>query len=80
MRNNENLMHFSPTAEQYEKFKKFNSMTDEEQDKACIHYDDCKICPMAIHQYLLSYTKHTCVLGMTKKQFEIALDNADCDF
>jgi hypothetical protein len=76
----ENLIHYKPTKEQYAKFDRINSKTDEEQDKECLYFNDCSICPFAIHQYLYSTTKHTCVQGMSKRQFEIAMDNADCEF
>lgn len=45
-----------------------------------IKVDDCTICEMAIHQHLLSCTKHTCVQGMSEKEFRSAMDNADCWF
>lgn len=77
---NENLTHYEPTEEQYAKFERINNKTEEQQDDYCYFYDDCSICPCAIHQHLYSTVKHTCVQGMTKKQFEIAMDNADCDF
>ena len=76
----ENLRHYKPTKQQYLKFEKINNKTEEEQDIDCLFYNDCSICPYAIHQYLYSTTKHTCVQGMTKKKFEIAMDNADCEF
>ena len=76
----ENLQHYIPTEQQYLKFKRINNKTEEKQDKECLFYNDCSICPYAIHQHLYSTTKHTCVQGMTKKQFEIAMDNADCEF
>lgn len=78
--NNENLVHYEPTPEQWQKFKRINDMTEDEQDKKCIAFDDCRICDMAIHQQLLSCTKHICVQGMTERQFSVAMDNADCDF
>ncbi len=77
---NENLEHYKPTQSQYEKFERINAKTEKKQDEDCIYYNDCSICPYAIHQHLYSTVKNTCVQGMTKRQFEIAMDNADCEF
>lgn len=76
----ENLDHYKPSDEEYEKFKQINSMTDEQWEHECVKINDCSICHMAIHQYLISTTKNTCVYGMTREQFETAMDNADCSF
>lgn len=77
---NENLTHREPTQYQYEKFDRIKAKTEEQQEEDCIYYNDCSICPYAIHQELYSTTKHTCVQGMTRRQFEVAMNNADCDF
>jgi len=76
----ENLTHYEPDEKDWEKFRRISSLSEEEQDEKCLFYNDCSICPMAIHQALLSTTKHTCVQGMTKEQFKIAMDNADVSF
>lgn len=77
----ENLDHFEPTEYQYRKFEEINKLSDEEWEERCVMlYDDCSICPMAIHQYLITTDKHTCVYGITKEKFEALLDNADCSF
>lgn len=78
--NRENLTHYEPDEKDWEKFRRINSLSEEEQDKKCLFYNDCSICPMAIHQTLLSTTKHTCVQGMSEKQFKTAMDNADVTF
>lgn len=78
--NIENLIHYEPSPEQWQKYKRISAMSEEEQDKRCIEINDCSICNMAIHQHLISCAKHTCVQGMTEKQFASAMDNADCDF
>lgn len=80
MKSFENLEHFTPTEQQYEKFNQINGMSDDEQEERCAYVNDCSICDMAIHQHLITTTKHTCVYGMATKQFESAMDNADCDF
>ena len=76
----ENLFHYQPSDEEYEKFERINSMTDEQWEHECTSTNDCSICRMAIHQYLTFTTKHTCVYGMTRERFESAMDNADCSF
>lgn len=76
----ENLKHIKPTEYQYKKFERINAKTEKEKDEDCIYYNDCSICPYAIHQELYSTMKHTCVQDMTRLQFEVAMDNADCYF
>lgn len=76
----ENLTHYEPDEKDWEKFREINSLSEEEQDRKCLFYNDCSICPMAIHQVLLTTTKHTCVQGMSEKKFKTAMDNADVSF
>lgn len=76
----ENLEHFAPSEEQYKKFEEINSLSEERWEVRCVWCNDCALCYMAIHQTLLSTTTHTCVYGMSKKEFEMHMDNADCDF
>ena len=80
MANSENLSHYFPDTRQYEKFDSINSMSDEQWTEKCVICNDCSICDMAIHQFLLSTDKHICVYGMSKEKFETAMDNADCSF
>ena len=61
-------------------FNYINAQSEENHDKQCIYYDDCSICPMAIHQFLLTTTKHTCVRDMSEKEFRIRMVDADCCF
>ena len=76
----ENLTFYTPDTQQYKKFDRINSMSDEQWERRCVACNDCSICDMAIHQYLLSVEKHICVYGISKEQFEIAMSNADCSF
>ena len=76
----ENLRHFEPSEEEYRKFEQINAMSEEQWERRCVYCDDCSICDMAIHQQLYSTTKHTCVYGMSKKEFETHMDNADVYF
>ena len=73
----ENLKHYTPDEDDFEKFERINNMTEEQWEKRCILTNDCSICDMAIHQQLYTTTKHTCVYGMKKEQFEAAMDCAD---
>ena len=66
----ENLIFHKPTEAQWDKFRRINRK----------YYDDCRICPMAIHQFLFSTERHICVLGMSEKEFEIAMSSADISF
>ena len=78
--NQENLTFYEPTAEQLSKFAEINAMPHEDWEKRCIYYDDCSICPIAIHQYLLSTTKHRCTYGMSEMEFQLIMSCADCDY
>ena len=76
----ENLTHFEPSEEEYRKFEQINALSEEQWERRCVYCNDCSICDMAIHQHLYSTTKHTCVYGMSKKEFEAHMDNADVSF
>ena len=76
----ENLTFYTPDTKQYEKFNRINSMTDEQWELKCIACNDCSICNMAIHEFLISTEKHICVYGMSKEQFEAIMSDADSSF
>lgn len=76
----ENLKFYVPDSGQYEKFNRINSMSDEQWEIKCVFCNDCSICDMAIHQYLLSTEKHICVYGLSKERFENIMCDADCSF
>lgn len=76
----ENLNFYEPDEWQLHKFRVINSKSEEEHDRICVSYDDCSICPMAIHQHLITTTKHTCVYGMSEKDFRTRMSDADCSF
>lgn len=76
----ENFNYFEPTEEQLRKFHEINSKTSKEFDKECSYYNDCSICPFAIHQQLFITTKNTCVYGLTEEKFRIKMMDADCEF
>lgn len=76
----ENLEFHKPTEAQWGKFRRINSKTKEQQDDDCYYFDDCRICPYAIHQFLLSTTTHICVQGMSEERFKIAMSSADINF
>lgn len=76
----ENMTHYAPDSGQYEKFEEINNLQEEAWERRCCLVNDCSICDMAIHHFLFSTTKHTCVYGMTKAEFECHMDNADVTF
>lgn len=76
----ENLNFYEPDEHQLHKFRVINSRSAEDHDLSCVHYDDCSICPMAIHQHLLTVTRHTCVYGMSESEFLVRMQDADCNF
>ena len=76
----ENFSHFYPSEKEWEKYEKINSMAEKDWERECVYYDDCSICPMAIHTELISTTKHVCVRGMTKERFLSSMDSADAIF
>lgn len=76
----ENLTIHEPEWYHLEKFHDINSMPDRIWEQHCVHYDDCSICPMAIHQYLLSTMKHTCTRGISEEKFRALMSDADCEY
>ena len=76
----ENLTFYTPSSEQYDKYNEIQNLSDDKWELECVSCNDCSICHMAIHQFLLSCEKHVCVRNMTKEQFEIAMSNADIEF
>ena len=76
----ENLVFYEPSEHQLMKFYRINSLSDEDWELRCVSCDDCSICHMAIHQYLLSTTKHTCTYGISDKDFRLLMSSADCSY
>jgi hypothetical protein len=78
--NQENLTYHEPEWYHLEKFYDINAMPSETWEQHCVHYNDCSICPMAIHQHLLSTTKHHCTRGLSEMEFRIIMSSADCEY
>ena len=76
----ENLTYYEPTEEQLAKFHYLNSMSEVEFGSRCEYWNDCSICPIAIHQWLISTEKHTCTYGITEEKFRILMADADCEY
>ena len=74
----ENLTFYEPDDAQLAKFRRINALSDEDWELRCIPYNDCSICPMAIHQWLLSTETHHCTYGISEKEFKILMSSADC--
>ena len=80
MVNCENLTVYTPDTSDYRKFDIINSMSHEQWERRCVACNDCSVCDMAIHQYLLSTYRHVCVYGMSKERFEAEMSSSDCTF
>jgi len=76
----ENLTFYEPSACQLSKFHHINSWSEEDWELRCISYDDCSICPIAIHQWLLSTVAHHCTYGMNEEKFRLIMMDADCEY
>lgn len=76
----EDLEHYEPDETQLNKFNKINALSDEKWEEECHFYNDCSICPMAIHHFLLSTTKHTCVYGISEEKFKAEMNASDVIF
>lgn len=74
----ENLIFYEPTEAQLQKFRDINASPN--WPEQCVYYDDCTVCPMAIHQYLLSTTKHICTYGISEEKFRLLMSDADCEY
>lgn len=74
----ENFTFYEPNEQQLHKFHQINARNEEEHYQRCLYYDDCSICPMAIHQQLYTTTRHTCTYGMSEKEFRKCMTDADC--
>lgn len=66
-----------PTAEQITKFYETNSMDEPVFNRRCASYNNCALCPMAIHQ---SVTKNHCTYGMSEMEFRLLMSSADCEY
>ena len=76
----ENLIFYEPTAAQLDKFNRINALSEKDWELRCVSCDDCSICNMAIHQYLLSRTKNICTYGLSEMEFRLLMTSADCDY
>ena len=77
---NENLTFYEPDEYQLAKFHRINSLSEDDWELRCVSWSDCSICPMAIHQYLLSTTTHHCTYGISEKEFRTLMSSADCEY
>lgn len=66
-----------PTEQQLAKFAEINAMSDPAFDRRCASYNNCALCPMAIHQ---SVTKSRCTYGMSEMEFQLLMSSAECDY
>ena len=78
--NQENLTMHEPTEQQLAKFNEINALSEASFERRCADYNNCSICPIAIHQYLVSTTKHRCTYGLSEMEFRLLMSSADCDY
>lgn len=46
-------------------------------ENICIKYNDCKICPLALHKDLLSTIKTICSQNLSKEKIEYLIEYED---
>lgn len=66
-----------PTEQQLSKFIEVNALSEETFNRRCASYNNCAICPMAIH---LSFTKSRCTYGLSEMEFQLLMMSSDCDY
>ena len=76
----ENLTYYEPTEAQLTKFRHIKEAPEWLLNAACVGCNDCSICPMAIHKWLISTEKHICTRGVTEEKFRILMSDADCEY
>lgn len=76
----ENLNFYEPTEAQLEKFRRINETPEWVHSVICANYNNCAECNAAIHQWLISTTKHTCTYGMDEEKFRLIMMDADCEY
>lgn len=76
----ENLTFYEPDEHQLSRFHRINSLSYEDWQLRCVSCNDCSICHMAIHQYLISTEKHICTYGISEKKFRLLMSSADCAY
>lgn len=43
--------------------------SEEQKDRICHEYNDCSVCPLAVHKPLFSTAKHICARDFTKEEY-----------
>lgn len=76
----ENLTFYEPTEEQLAKFRRVNSLEETDWALRCVFCNDCSICDMAVHQWLILTEKHTCTRGISEERFRALMSDADCEY
>lgn len=76
----ENLNFYEPSESQLAKFQRINATPNEICEVECASCNDCSVCTMAVHTFLLSTTKHTCTRGISETKFRSLMSSADCEY
>lgn len=66
-----------PTEQQLAKFAEINAMSETTFNRRCASYNNCALCPIAIH---LSATKNRCTYGLSEMEFMLLMSTAECDY
>ena len=64
--------------EQYlQKFNEVNDLAEEVFERRCLEYNNCAICPMALH---VGLSHNRCTYGMSEMEFQLIVSHNDCDY
>ena len=61
----------------WNKFNEINAMSEDVFDSRCAEYNNCSICPMALH---VGISHNRCTYGMSAMEFQLITMYNDCDY
>ena len=64
-------------AQYVKKFKEINELSEEVFDRRCAEYNNCSMCPMALH---IGMAHNRCTYGMSEMEFQLILLHNACDY
>ena len=64
-------------AQHVEKFNEINAMQESVFERRCASYNNCSMCPIALH---IEPSSHRCTYGMSEMEFRLLMSSADCDY
>ena len=72
-----NQTFYEPTEQQLQKFKEINALSEATFDRRCASYNNCTICPMALH---IGMGHNRCTYGMSEMEFQLLMLHNDCNY